>query len=41
MIGFVRDAAEAAGRDPAAIKFCVAAPAYVTDGSAGAAGPRA
>jgi probable F420-dependent oxidoreductase len=34
MIGFVRAAAEAAGRDPAAIKFCVAAPAYVTDGSA-------
>jgi probable F420-dependent oxidoreductase len=33
MIGFVRAAAEAAGRDPAAIKFCVAAPAYVTDGS--------
>jgi probable F420-dependent oxidoreductase len=33
MIGFVRDAAAAAGRDPAAIKFCVAAPAYVTDGS--------
>ncbi len=34
MIGFVREAAAAAGRDPAAIKFCVAAPAYVTDGSA-------
>ena len=33
MIGFVREAASAAGRDPAAIKFCVAAPAYVTDGS--------
>jgi probable F420-dependent oxidoreductase len=33
MIGFVRDAASAAGRDPSAIKFCVAAPAYVTDGS--------
>jgi probable F420-dependent oxidoreductase len=33
MIGFVRDAAAAAGRDPSAIKFCVAAPAYVTDGS--------
>jgi probable F420-dependent oxidoreductase len=33
MIGFVRDAAAAAGRDPAAIRFCVAAPAYVTDGS--------
>ena len=34
MIGFVRGAAAAAGRDPGAIKFCVAAPAYVTDGSA-------
>jgi probable F420-dependent oxidoreductase len=33
MIGFVRAKAAAAGRDPAAIKFCVAAPAYVTDGS--------
>lgn len=33
MIGFVRDRAADAGRDPAAIKFCVAAPAYVTDGS--------
>jgi probable F420-dependent oxidoreductase len=33
MIDFVRKAAAAAGRDPAAIKFCVAAPAYVTDGS--------
>nr|WP_296780021.1 TIGR03842 family LLM class F420-dependent oxidoreductase [Rhodococcus sp. (in: high G+C Gram-positive bacteria)] len=32
-IGRVRNAAEAAGRDPASIKFCVAAPAYVTDGS--------
>jgi probable F420-dependent oxidoreductase len=29
----VRDAAEAAGRDPASITICVAAPAYVTDGS--------
>ncbi|MCX4471659.1 Phthiodiolone/phenolphthiodiolone dimycocerosates ketoreductase [Micromonospora sp. MW-13] len=29
MIGAVRTAAERAGRDPAAIKFCVAAPAYV------------
>ncbi|MEU8818597.1 TIGR03842 family LLM class F420-dependent oxidoreductase [Actinoplanes sp. NPDC048796] len=29
MIGAVRRAAEAAGRDPMAIKFCVAAPAYV------------
>jgi probable F420-dependent oxidoreductase len=28
-IGAVRDAAEAAGRDPAAVKICVAAPAYV------------
>ncbi|MEV6812450.1 TIGR03842 family LLM class F420-dependent oxidoreductase [Micromonospora sp. NPDC051296] len=31
MIGAVRTAAERAGRDPAAIKFCVAAPAYVGD----------
>ncbi|GAB3824614.1 TIGR03842 family LLM class F420-dependent oxidoreductase [Dactylosporangium cerinum] len=31
MIKAVRDAAERAGRDPAAIKFCVAAPAYVGD----------
>src|ERR1700754_2107430 len=31
MIGAVRKAASAAGRDPAAIKFCVAAPAYVGD----------
>ncbi|MEZ0494154.1 TIGR03842 family LLM class F420-dependent oxidoreductase [Kineococcus sp. TBRC 1896] len=29
----VREAAERAGRDPAAVKVCVAAPAYVTDGS--------
>jgi probable F420-dependent oxidoreductase len=29
----VRDAAEAAGRDPDSITMCVAAPAYVTDGS--------
>ena len=29
----VRDAAAAAGRDPAALTMCVAAPAYVTDGS--------
>ena len=29
----VRDAAAAAGRDPADITICVAAPAYVTDGS--------
>jgi len=31
MIGAVRRAAEAAGRDPMSIKFCVAAPAYVGD----------
>ncbi len=31
MIGAVRSAAGRAGRDPAAIKFCVAAPAYVGD----------
>ncbi|AGZ43774.1 TIGR03842 family LLM class F420-dependent oxidoreductase [Actinoplanes friuliensis] len=31
MIKAVRDAAEKAGRDPMAIKFCVAAPAYVGD----------
>ncbi len=31
MIAAVRRAAEQAGRDPAAIKFCVAAPAYVGD----------
>jgi probable F420-dependent oxidoreductase len=31
MIGAVRAAAEKAGRDPMAIKFCVAAPAYVGD----------
>jgi probable F420-dependent oxidoreductase len=30
----VRDAAVAAGRDPEAISMCVAAPAYVTDGTA-------
>lgn len=30
-IGSVRDAASAAGRDPAAITMCVAAPAYVGD----------
>jgi len=29
----VRDAAVAAGRDPKSIKICVAAPAYVTDGT--------
>jgi probable F420-dependent oxidoreductase len=32
-IAAVRRAAEAAGRDPDAITVCVAAPAYVTDGS--------
>ena len=31
MIGAVRDAAEKAGRDPEAITFCVAGPAYVGD----------
>jgi probable F420-dependent oxidoreductase len=31
MIKAVRDAAAKAGRDPAAIRFCVAAPAYVGD----------
>jgi len=31
MIKTVRDAAEAAGRDPMSIKFCVAAPMYVGD----------
>jgi probable F420-dependent oxidoreductase len=31
MIASVRTAAERAGRDPAAVKFCVAAPAYVGD----------
>ncbi|NAZ77156.1 TIGR03842 family LLM class F420-dependent oxidoreductase [Kineococcus sp. T13] len=35
-IGAVRQAAAAAGRDPGAVKVCVAAPAYVTDGSAAA-----
>src|ERR1700679_1303980 len=32
-INAVRDAAAAAGRDPDAVTMCVAAPAYVTDGS--------
>ncbi|WP_111767644.1 TIGR03842 family LLM class F420-dependent oxidoreductase [Nakamurella deserti] len=32
-IAAVRRAAADAGRDPAAVKICVAAPAYVTDGS--------
>jgi probable F420-dependent oxidoreductase len=31
MIGAVRTAARNAGRDPSAIRFCVAAPAYVGD----------
>jgi probable F420-dependent oxidoreductase len=34
-IAAVREAAAAAGRDPKSVKICVAAPAYVTDGSAG------
>lgn len=33
-IAAVRQAAERAGRDPAEVAICVAAPAYVTDGSA-------
>jgi probable F420-dependent oxidoreductase len=33
MIKHVRDAAEAAGRDPDSITFCVAAPFYITDGT--------
>jgi probable F420-dependent oxidoreductase len=33
MIHAVREAAAAAGRDPSALTICVAAPAYVTDGS--------
>lgn len=36
MITSVRDAAEAAGRDPASIKFCVAAPMYIGDSTADA-----
>src|SRR5690606_36203460 len=32
MIKVVRDAAEAAGRDPMSVKFCVAAPMYIGDG---------
>jgi probable F420-dependent oxidoreductase len=35
-IAAVRRAAEAAGRDPDAITICVAAPAYLTDGTDGA-----
>ena len=34
MVGAVREAAAAAGRDPASVTICVAAPAYVTDGTA-------
>ncbi|MFE1167634.1 TIGR03842 family LLM class F420-dependent oxidoreductase [Nocardiopsis sp. NPDC058789] len=34
MVRAVRTAAEAAGRGPDAVRICVAAPAYVTDGSA-------
>jgi probable F420-dependent oxidoreductase len=34
MVKAVRAAAERAGRDPAAVTVCVAAPAYVTDGTA-------
>jgi probable F420-dependent oxidoreductase len=37
-IAAVRSAAEAAGRDPDAVTICVAAPAYVTDGSEAALG---
>jgi len=33
MVKAVRQAAVDAGRDPASVKICVAAPAYVTDGS--------
>ncbi|MEE2036031.1 TIGR03842 family LLM class F420-dependent oxidoreductase [Nocardiopsis sp. CT-R113] len=33
MVAAVRAAAAEAGRDPSAVKVCVAAPAYVTDGS--------
>jgi probable F420-dependent oxidoreductase len=33
MIKAVRQAASDAGRDPSSVKICVAAPAYVTDGS--------
>jgi probable F420-dependent oxidoreductase len=33
MIKTVRDSAEAAGRDPMSIKFCVAAPMYIGDSS--------
>ncbi len=37
MIGSVRDAAAAVGRDPDSLSFCVAAPAYVGDGDSPAA----
>jgi probable F420-dependent oxidoreductase len=37
MMRTVRDSAEAAGRDPDSIKFCVAAPMYVGDGDSPAA----
>ena len=33
-IGAVREAAERVGRDPRSVTICIAAPAYVTDGSA-------
>jgi len=35
MIGTVRQAAERAGRDPASVKFCVAAPMYVGEDTPG------
>jgi len=37
MIGSVREAAAAVGRDPDSLSFCVAAPAYVGDGDSPAA----
>jgi len=37
MVKAVRAAAEDAGRDPSSVRICVAAPAYVTDGSPTAA----
>ncbi|MGW6058598.1 TIGR03842 family LLM class F420-dependent oxidoreductase [Streptomyces sp. NPDC055189] len=37
MVKAVRDAAVAAGRDPAAVKICVAAPAYLTEDDSPAA----
>ncbi|WP_159500250.1 TIGR03842 family LLM class F420-dependent oxidoreductase [Microbacterium sp. 18062] len=33
MIKNVREAAEGAGRDPDSVKFCIAAPMYITDGT--------